>query len=78
MRQVFIAIMTAGVVGVLASAPASARDYPFCLVSADTGPFGQCDYTSYRQCQASASGRYAYCRQNPRFAQQDSRRQYRY
>jgi hypothetical protein len=50
------------------SSPAMARDYPFCLrEGGEAGP-GTCYYQNYAQCQASASGRVAYCYPNPRMA----------
>jgi hypothetical protein len=44
---------------------------------------GDCSYSTYAQCQASASGRYAYCGMNPRTAYGQmpvpgGRRYYRY
>lgn len=44
---------------------AQARDYPFCLVGRDFAGYGQCEFDSYAQCQASASGREAQCAANP-------------
>jgi len=43
-------------------------DYPYCLQGRDYGYPGLCRYTSYQQCQASASGTFSYCGVNPRFA----------
>lgn len=64
-----IASVSALVAGSVAfSAPASARDYPYCLQGRETGYPGDCSYQSYRQCQASASGRDAFCSVNPRAA----------
>jgi len=47
--------------------PAAARDYPFCIKGCDFGGNGDCIFTSYQQCQASASGRDASCGANPYF-----------
>ncbi|WP_082512476.1 DUF3551 domain-containing protein [Afipia sp. Root123D2] len=53
---------------VIETTPASARDYPYCLVSRGTGSPGDCQYRSYRECMATASGRVASCHINPRVA----------
>jgi hypothetical protein len=61
-----------------AAATAQARDYPYCLTSRGYGYPGECSYTSYRQCMASASGRLADCVINPRAAfGEQQRRSYR-
>jgi Protein of unknown function (DUF3551) len=75
MRQIIWA--AAAVVVVFAAAPASARDYPYCLQGRDYGYPGNCQFSSYQQCQATASGTLSYCGTNPRFAygmQQQRRR----
>jgi hypothetical protein len=48
--------------------PASAQDYPYCLQGRDYGYPGLCQFTSYPQCEATASGTFSYCGINPRFA----------
>jgi hypothetical protein len=49
--------------------PAAARDYPFCIKGCDFGADrGDCSFSSYQQCQATASGRDAYCEANPYFS----------
>ena len=48
--------------------PSDPYDYPYCLQGKDYGLPGLCQFTSYRQCQASAWGTYSYCGVNPRFA----------
>ena len=71
MRKIMLAIMTvaaAGVAGVATSAPAAAQADSWCVQGRDEGIPGDCSYSSYAQCMASASGRYAYCGVNPRFA----------
>jgi hypothetical protein len=57
----------------LTALPASAQpydtyDYPYCLQGRDYGLPGLCQFTSYQQCQATASGTMSYCGANPRFA----------
>lgn len=86
MRKLVLAMMAltaAGVASLATSAPAAAYDYPWCLQGRDQGIPGECSYTSYAQCMASASGRIAYCGVNPRvaFGQQQvprGRRGYQY
>ena len=48
--------------------PNDPYDYPYCLQGKDHGLPGLCQFTSYQQCQASASGTFSYCGVNPRFA----------
>ena len=75
MRQIIGAASFLAIV--LSAAPASAeRDYPFCLQGRQWGYPGKCDFTTYQQCQATASGTDAYCGTNPRFGyvQQPQRR----
>jgi hypothetical protein len=71
MRKLILAVMAltaAGVATLISSAPAAAHDYPWCVAGRDMGYPGDCSYTSYNQCLASASGRDAYCTGNPRVA----------
>ena len=50
----------------LAAVPAQARDYPYCIRGCDFGSgLGDCSYSTYRQCQATASGLVATCAENP-------------
>jgi Protein of unknown function (DUF3551) len=47
---------------------AAAQNYPFCIKGCDFGAGrGDCSFSSYRQCQATTSGRDAYCDANPYF-----------
>jgi hypothetical protein len=80
MRKTLLAGMTilAGAIATLAgSAPAAAIDYPWCVQGKEIGYPGDCSYTTYAQCQASASGRYASCGANPLFAFQQQQVQTR-
>ena len=60
-----LAVAAAGAATLATSAPAAAYDYPWCVQGKGVGYPGDCSYTSYAQCMASASGRYAYCGVNP-------------
>jgi hypothetical protein len=64
MRRAFLMLMVC--CSTSAALPAVARDFPFCIKGCDFGgSHGDCRFTSYQQCQASASGRSAYCDANP-------------
>jgi hypothetical protein len=63
---VILAAATAAVVA--GSSPAAAHDYRYCLQGRGIGIPGECSYSTYGQCMASASGRGLYCNVNPRFA----------
>ncbi|NVN86341.1 MAG: DUF3551 domain-containing protein [Rhodopseudomonas sp.] len=66
MRIALIALLALGAVSAIDTTPAEARDYPFCIKGRDYDqPLGDCSFTTYAQCQASASGRFAYCDANP-------------
>lgn len=67
MRISMAAVLASALAGWVWSAlPAQARDYRYCLYEQDdTG--GDCYYSTYAQCQASASGRIAYCNINPMY-----------
>jgi hypothetical protein len=74
MRYLALAVLALGAAQFGSAAPAAARDYPYCLQSRGLGYPGDCSYTSYRQCMASASGRNAGCAVNPRVAFENDRR----
>ena len=63
-----LAVTAAGAANLAISAPAAAGDYAYCLQGRDMGYPGDCSYSTYAQCMASASGRYATCGVNPRVA----------
>jgi hypothetical protein len=70
MRKALLAILalSAAAASVAGSSPAAAHDYPYCLQGRGVGIPGDCSYSSYDQCMASASGRAVYCNINPRVA----------
>jgi len=59
MRNVVLALLAAGGLAMVGSAPAEAvgTRYPFCLQGDEHPGLSNCTFTSYEQCQASASGR---------------------
>jgi uncharacterized protein DUF3551 len=65
---VILALSAVTVVTVAVSSPASAYDYPYCIQGRGVGIPGDCQYSSYAQCMATASGRGVYCNINPRVA----------
>jgi len=69
MRNSLLALAVLGAGFAMQSAPAEARNYPFCLQGRDiqTG-YGDCSYSTYQQCQATASGTYNSCYANPYYA----------
>ena len=70
MRSIFLALLAAGglVLAGLAPAGAVGSRYPFCLQGQDSPGLSNCTFTSYEQCQATASGRRLYCIANPFYA----------
>ncbi len=54
------AALTSGVL------PVAAQEFPFCIKGCDFGSGrGDCSFSSYAQCQATARGLTAYCDANP-------------
>ena len=68
MRRAMWALMVGCAASTSCAMPAVAQDYPFCIKGCNFGAGrGDCSFSSYQQCQASASGRDAYCAENPYF-----------
>jgi hypothetical protein len=66
MRRALLALMAVCTAAV--ATPAAARDYPYCIKGCNYGAgLGDCVFTSYEQCQATASGLVATCAANPNF-----------
>jgi uncharacterized protein DUF3551 len=70
------AVASLGVTGSISTA-AAAREYPYCLQGRHWGYPGNCQFSTYEQCMATASGTLSYCGVNPRFAYGQQRRGYR-
>jgi hypothetical protein len=69
MRKVFWALILCCAGSTWGTLPAAARDYPFCIKGCDFGAGrGDCSFSSYQQCQATASGRDASCDANPYYS----------
>jgi hypothetical protein len=69
MRKAILAVLAASGLAALGAAPAEAvgTRYPFCLQGDEYPGLSYCTFTSYEQCQATASGRDASCAANPYF-----------
>ena len=69
MRTALWGVAAFGAVATLGALPAVARDYPFCIKGCDFGAGrGDCSFSSYQQCQATATGRDATCAENPYYS----------
>jgi hypothetical protein len=58
--------------------PAAAQADLYCLKGGDWGWPGLCQFASYQQCLATASGTNSYCGTNPRYAYSSYRPGYAY
>jgi hypothetical protein len=68
MRTLFLALATSAIVFATGVTEVAAGDYRYCIQGDDfPGGAGDCSFASYQQCQATASGRTAYCGTNLRF-----------
>jgi hypothetical protein len=69
MRNVALALLAAGGLALVSAAPAEAvgTRHPYCIQGYDYPGLSNCTYDSYQQCQATASGRFLYCIENPFF-----------
>jgi len=65
MRTVFLALATSATIVATGVTPAAAS---YCLQGDAYADAGDCGFASYQQCQATASGRMAYCVANPYLA----------
>ena len=76
MRNICLALLAAAGLAGLATAPAEAVGvrYPFCLQGEDYPGLSNCSFTSYGQCQATASGRRLWCIENPYYNDGDDPR----
>jgi Protein of unknown function (DUF3551) len=67
---VLATISALGTVGSIS--PAEAKQDRYCLQGRQWGYPGNCQFSSYAQCMATASGTDAYCGINPQYARQRS------
>jgi hypothetical protein len=75
MRNLVLALMTASGLAMIGTAPAEAvgTRHPFCMQGKEHPALSDCTWDSYEQCQATASGQYLWCIQNPYFVGGDPR-----
>lgn len=64
--KTFVALLTIAAAGALNTVPVAAQNSPFCLRGCNFG-YSDCSFSSYQQCQASASGLTGWCEANPYF-----------
>lgn len=68
MKQlIFLAAAAGGTFFALSPAHAVGTRYPFCIQGDEFPGLSNCTFASYEQCQATASGRYLACIENPFF-----------
>ena len=67
MRNIVLVLLAACGVTLMVSAPVEAvgTRYPFCIQGEEHPGLSNCTFTSYEQCQATASGRRLWCIENP-------------
>ncbi len=67
MRNLVLVLLAASGLAMIGAAPAAAvgTRYPFCIQGNEYPGLSNCTFTSYEQCQATASGRLLYCVENP-------------
>jgi hypothetical protein len=65
-RLLFVGLSTFALLGAVEPSSASADHY--CLQGPHWGYPGNCQFSSYKQCMASASGTHAHCGVNPHYA----------
>jgi hypothetical protein len=69
MRRSLWASIAIGMITAVNAVPAMAGNAPFCIKGCDFGGgAGDCSFSTYQQCQATASGRDATCATNPYFS----------
>jgi hypothetical protein len=69
MRGVIWALIVCAAALMSGVSPGAAGEFPFCIKGCDFGAGrGNCSFSSYQQCQATASGRDATCDANPYFS----------
>ena len=61
MRALFLALATCATILLTGVTPVAASEYRYCLQGDEYAGAGDCGFISYQQCQATASGRMAYC-----------------
>ena len=65
MRTLFLTLVASATILATGGTPVAASELRYCLHGDDYAFAGDCAFTSYQQCQATASGRTAYCTVDP-------------
>ena len=68
MRTLFLVLATSATIFATGVTPVAASEYRYCLQGDDFAGAGDCEFASYAQCEAAASGRTASCAANPYLA----------
>ena len=68
MRTLFLVLATSATIFATGVTPVAASEYRYCLQGDDFAGAGDCEFASYAQCEAAASGRTATCAANPNLA----------
>ena len=66
-RNLVLALLAVSGLALASVVPAKAigSHYPFCLQGDEYPALSNCTFSSYQQCQATASGRFLQCMENP-------------
>ncbi len=67
-RLLAASVVIAGLAGLVPSVAGAAAQDRYCLQGRPYGYPGNCQFSSYQQCMASASGTDAYCGRNPQYS----------
>jgi hypothetical protein len=72
MRRAILVLLTGCGLAGLGALPAEAvgTRYPFCITGPEQPGLSNCTFTSYEQCQATASGRRLWCTENPYYVRE--------
>jgi hypothetical protein len=69
MQTLFLALATSAIVFTTGTAHVPVSENRYCIQGDEfQGGAGECSFTTFQQCQATASGRLAYCGTNPSFS----------
>ncbi len=69
MRRTILTLASfAALIAAMAPAAQAQPQHRYCLQGRSWGYPGNCQFSTYQQCQATASGTSAYCGVNPRYA----------
>jgi hypothetical protein len=64
MRTILLSLVTSAILFSTGVSPAAAGNYAYCIHGEEYAATGDCSFSTFAQCQATASGRAAYCGAN--------------